>query len=882
METLQFKVVLVLILVLLGSGLFSEPSQGDFWKRLAVQSRTKEEIHGTYEIFLDRSGVWQLLGIAQAGKDFRDFVFEAYPKEDSMKTFRSSGSRVRIIQKGGGAAHIDSITLDGIGPVNARFPDHEGIDLFLLKKLQATDHDVIDALDRVLELEFPEGARGRLLINARVEGDRISPIPFAFPRSNQFRKIDPASEFYSYEVGTFRSYPKDPFFKVYCIPGSGHPPGWAYGWIANDEKNLYVRLDFTPDNTMDGLKDYAKLYIKTSNGILVFSQSIEETSYGTPSFAFTDKVAYQHKVYEFTIPLSEIPRMPESKYIRFAMEAYGTASPYLGSSFPFLAFDSAYNRYLLIPKKSVQPYDLKPYVQYYTWDLMPIGNSHAISESTEPVTTPWADIDTLPAAAFASDGSALVVWAQGPPPVKIWARRLDSSGVPLGSMIQLSDYTYPVQRPCSVAYDPGTNNFFVVWTHFTNEPGQGKIKGCFISASTGIVENTFTVVESSEANFSHPTVLFADGEYLIVWKSVPDQILSRKYSASGSPLSSIREISNGPSCRSPSIAYDRVNKKFLVVWTEDNDYIRVFARLLESDGTPQGTNGIQVSPLSDGFEEYPHVVYSQQERLFTVVWNRRVSSTSTEIYQQQVNPDGTLKGSPVHITSGAYTPYPGGSARVVNTRNGDQLMVTSMYNGSGEYELFYAFFDYPNGPAPAAVVLDSPADGAIISGTSVILKWQPLSGPGITYRVYCGTDPNFTDSSSFSTVASDSNPSIPSLAGTGIFTLVPVLLSGFGLGSRMHRRGISTSRTQRIWKRLILGILCALAFGMISSCFGLFTSQNGSENHSDGGTPTGPGTLVLKEYSVTGLTPATTYYWKIVTDNGESLTSSSVRSFRTQ
>lgn len=47
-------------------------------------------------------------------------------------------------------------------------------------------------------------------------------------------------------------------------------------------------------------------------------------------------------------------------------------------------------------------------------------------------------------------------------------------------------------------------------------------------------------------------------------------------------------------------------------------------------------------------------------------------------------------------------------------------------------------------------------------------------------------------------------------------------------------------------------------------------------------TPDVHGTPDLKEYTVTAIAPATTYYWKIVTDNGESLTSSQVRSFRTQ
>jgi hypothetical protein len=50
---------------------------------------------------------------------------------------------------------------------------------------------------------------------------------------------------------------------------------------------------------------------------------VGETRYGEPLFTYTDKVAYQHKVYPFTIPLSEISdSVPEN--IELAFSGYGT------------------------------------------------------------------------------------------------------------------------------------------------------------------------------------------------------------------------------------------------------------------------------------------------------------------------------------------------------------------------------------------------------------------------------------------------------------------------------------------------------------------------------------------------------------------------------
>jgi hypothetical protein len=112
-------------------------------------------------------------------------------------------------------------------------------------------------------------------------------------------------------------------FKEFCRSGSGHPSSDAYGWVWNDDKNLYFNMDFTGDNTFDGLKDYARVFIKTDGKIKEFVMSVGETRYGEPGFTYTDKVAYQHKVYPFTIPLSEISDS-DPKNIEMAFSGYGT------------------------------------------------------------------------------------------------------------------------------------------------------------------------------------------------------------------------------------------------------------------------------------------------------------------------------------------------------------------------------------------------------------------------------------------------------------------------------------------------------------------------------------------------------------------------------
>ena len=166
-------------------------------------------------------------------------------------------AQIRLVQKGGGAAHIDSVLLGGRPPVEVS--DGKSV----LEKISRNDFDVIDAYNKTIDMKFQIAGEKRILtLTARVENTSISKVPFQFPLDNLYHQMNEHAVFYPYTFST-RADAKKPFFKEYSLSGSGHPSGYTYGWVSNDEKNLYVRIDFTPDNTMDGQKDYAKVYVKT-------------------------------------------------------------------------------------------------------------------------------------------------------------------------------------------------------------------------------------------------------------------------------------------------------------------------------------------------------------------------------------------------------------------------------------------------------------------------------------------------------------------------------------------------------------------------------------------------------------------------------------------
>jgi hypothetical protein len=289
----------------------------------------KMQQNGAFIIFVEKEGKWQ-----EVGKLTHDEFFRERAIDLSSDISGDEKIRIRIIQKSGGAAHIDSIFLGENPPVEVRDVENG------IKKLSKKDFDVLDAYGKNLDMEFPMSKGNNILkLTARVEGTTISKTPFLFPLKNLFKNIDKNAHFYTYRINSLRgniimdgvldeTVYWQPLFSEYYPSGSGHPSGFTYGWVWNDDENLYVAIDFTPDNTMDGDKDYAKIYVNTEDELKEFKVSVVDTHWGRPAFTYTNKVGYQHKVYEFKVPFKELLKgsMKSAGELQLAFSAYGTAS----------------------------------------------------------------------------------------------------------------------------------------------------------------------------------------------------------------------------------------------------------------------------------------------------------------------------------------------------------------------------------------------------------------------------------------------------------------------------------------------------------------------------------------------------------------------------
>ena len=280
----------------------------------------------SYHVSTQEEEIWMERGILHFDSNYKT-------KElDLTKYFKNKHNpyRVRISQQGMDAAHIDYMALS----INGKhYVPTEAVNISkgedILPKVDHKDNQVADVHNSTIDFVWegiPRGGRISLIINAREEdlGKRKA-LPFRYPKDRYYSVT--LQQNGSIKVDghiTDEDHLPQPLFREYSRPTTGHPDGFTYGYVKSDGKYLYGILDFTVDNTLDDGKDWASLEILTRGGAKTFVVNDSQQEYGKTSFTYTDKVNYQHNVYEFMIPLGEIG-VSEGDTVQIAFNAYGTA-----------------------------------------------------------------------------------------------------------------------------------------------------------------------------------------------------------------------------------------------------------------------------------------------------------------------------------------------------------------------------------------------------------------------------------------------------------------------------------------------------------------------------------------------------------------------------
>jgi len=454
----------------------------------------------------------------------------------------------------------------------------------------------------------------------------------------------------------------------YCTPGSGHPNGYTYGWVMNDEDYLYVAMDFTPDNTMDGEKDYAKVYIRTDSGIKEFKASASENKWGKPGFVYTDKVEYQHKVYEFKIPLQDI-RGIDNNQLDVVFSAYGTASLY--RSMPDLAYADDEYKYLLVFANSGYSQEQGIYGQFVNSDASIEGNSFKISEDVLNNYVGYADVDV---AYDSNNQQFLVTWrlremayftvsgdeeynpdeVDEDSPERIVGQMIDLDGNPIGDNFTIAS-GYQLEDYISLAYNNFNDNFLIVWAEGRSDSLDIDIKGRTIGFDIdgNLVDSPVIDICISSGEHDKPAIIYSaiENKYLVVWQDYrgEDRDIYGRFVNSDGVLEEEFIICNYAEHQiSPAVTYNEQEQNFLVTWSDERDSLSidqsVYGRLVDLNGQLLGEEAL-IAFEENSYHEPVAVTYNNGSKKSLILYNENYN----HVFAQKVSDNLALDGDKIEI-----------------------------------------------------------------------------------------------------------------------------------------------------------------------------------------------------------------------------------------
>jgi hypothetical protein len=273
---------------------------------------------GSFSAYVFKNGEWQLQGVLH---------FSDYETLQIQLSNYTGQLKLRLVQEGHDAAYIDQVIVqkDGIPylPTSAiNINNHTDV----LTKILYPEYDVCNGWDSTLEIVWDNAPENATLVMRAMEEDlgegHGAPLYYPWPwehRTLSHLLVNDGG----IAVDGVLAESTEPDFSVFWQPYSPHPDGYTYGWIHCDNEFLYAAVEVTADNTPDA-EDWGALCIIVDGKQREFRVSADQT-WGVRGFEYTSSVPYEHRVYEFKIPLTAINAAVGSE-IHYIFGAYGTVA----------------------------------------------------------------------------------------------------------------------------------------------------------------------------------------------------------------------------------------------------------------------------------------------------------------------------------------------------------------------------------------------------------------------------------------------------------------------------------------------------------------------------------------------------------------------------
>ncbi|MFC2024720.1 hypothetical protein ACFLTJ_04035, partial [Chloroflexota bacterium] len=236
--------------------------------------------------------------------------------------------RVRLTQHGHDGAFVDYLALErGTATFAPASAINVGSNSSVLTKVMSPEYDVCDAWNSTLEVIWENAPDNATLVMRAMEEDfgEGHGVPLYYPciqkgETLSYTLVNDASIC----VDGLLQESAEPDFTVFWQPDSPHPDGYTYGWLHSDAHFLYAAVEVTADNTLDE-EDWGALYLIVNGEMREFRVTDDQEQWGVSGFQYTSSVIYEHRVYEFQIPLNEVDANIGDQ-IRYGFGCYGTVA----------------------------------------------------------------------------------------------------------------------------------------------------------------------------------------------------------------------------------------------------------------------------------------------------------------------------------------------------------------------------------------------------------------------------------------------------------------------------------------------------------------------------------------------------------------------------
>lgn len=305
-----------------------------------------------------------------------------------------------------------------------------------------------------------------------------------------------------------------------------------------------------------------------------------------------------------------------------------------------VAYDSANQRYLVVWSDGRnRPADWEAcYGQLVNADGTLYGTEFVISDAPEAQLQPAVAYDNINER-FLVAWVDWRVWRQNGRLGDIYGQLVNTDGTPNGANFVVSNALGEQWLP-TIAYDNVNQRFLVAW--HGDPGGVFDIYGKFVNSDGTLSGTDFAI--SSAIDHQWDTVVAYDEvnqRFLVVWLDVRNfattghDIYGQLVNADGSPFGGNFAIANAADGQwVPSVAYDRINQRYLVAWYDYSSGIDsggssgiydINAQMVNANGTLSGANFVISDAVND--QRCPAVAFNSNCENFLVAFLTEESGT---------------------------------------------------------------------------------------------------------------------------------------------------------------------------------------------------------------------------------------------------------------